>query len=474
MAENKQLNKDKKVTIPSNLKKKANSSLKANLSEDLKASFSATDDDNLSLKIEGLKASDTKEDSTLDKIDKDNYFNVDDPDSIPLKTTLKDEDVPNMPGAILRHAREILGLSQRQIAQKLKLRVNTISDIEHDRLNQSTAAAFTRHHYYNYAKLVNIDPKTVVELYDNNVAMVTEAIVNNATPVKKNRSYLYSLLIIAFIIISTALYLVVDSSKSDSDKDTMEIVLEANNNEVLLEDDTKSKANDTIVIDESIDTKDTVVSVDKNTVMAQAQAEALGTNTLDASNLEHEILKDQRPSNKPLMTHQSQKAQIKDTNKAQIKDSNKAQSVVAYNKAIEAKSDTYNKDLKDSVKNNDKTQSAQNDKIKVQDEPKKEIKVALVSNPKDISSSAKLVNRQGLGSLNEASIRVLDDAYIIARANGRVIKQGAFKKGDVIKVYGVPPIEVSVSNSKAILVNYMGGRVTVPAQVQVKFVLPQR
>lgn len=467
MADNTQLNKDKKVVIPTNLRKKANSSLKANLSEDLKASFSAKDDDNLSLKIEGLKASDEKEDSTLAQIDKDNYFNVDDPDSIPIKTTLKDEDVPNMPGAILRHARELLGLSQRQIAQKLKLRVNTISDIEHDRLNQSTAAAFTRHHYYNYAKLVNIDPKTVVDLYDNNVAAVTETIVNNATPVKKNRSYLYSLLIIALIIISTAIYLVVDSSKTNSSEDGGEIVLEANNDEVVLNEDNKSVDNGSIIIDKSIQETKESVSVDKNTVMARAQAEALGTNSLDASDLEHEILKDETPSNKPLMTHQAKKAESPFTNNAQKQSK-------ADKKALESKVVSKIKDSKENVKETSEPLKAQNEKPIVKDEVKKEVKVALISNPKDISSSARLVNRQGLGSLNEASIHVLDDAYIVAKANGRVVKQGSFTKGETIKVYGVPPIEVSVSNSKAIIVNYMGGRVTVPASKQVKFVLPQR
>ncbi|MGN0908664.1 MAG: helix-turn-helix domain-containing protein, partial [Succinivibrio sp.] len=103
------------------------------------------------------------------------FPNGDDPDRVPVTPELPDDKVPNMPGAILKHAREMLGLSMREVALRLQVRVNTVSDIEHDRLNQQTAVPFATAYLTAYAKLVNVDPAAVVSLYRQNVSRAAVA-----------------------------------------------------------------------------------------------------------------------------------------------------------------------------------------------------------------------------------------------------------------------------------------------------------
>ena len=99
---------------------------------------------------------------------------MEDPDLVPQSTTLSDDNVPRRAGAILLHCREKLGLSIREVANRLNTRINTISDIEHDRLNQPTAVPFTSVHIANYAKLVNLDPNLLVDMYKEAVAATVQ------------------------------------------------------------------------------------------------------------------------------------------------------------------------------------------------------------------------------------------------------------------------------------------------------------
>ncbi|MFS1703108.1 RodZ domain-containing protein [Alteromonas sp. AMM-1] len=70
------------------------------------------------------------------------------------------------PGQVLREAREKLGLSQQAIADKLFLRVNIISDLEDNRLDENTSVTFIKGYVRLYAKNVGLKSEELISLFE--------------------------------------------------------------------------------------------------------------------------------------------------------------------------------------------------------------------------------------------------------------------------------------------------------------------
>lgn len=70
------------------------------------------------------------------------------------------------PGRMLKEAREMCGLSQQQVADKLNFRSTLVQDIEVDKFNHSIPDAFNRGYLKNYAKVVNIAEADVLASYE--------------------------------------------------------------------------------------------------------------------------------------------------------------------------------------------------------------------------------------------------------------------------------------------------------------------
>ncbi|MCW6539936.1 cytoskeleton protein RodZ [Yersinia ruckeri] len=68
----------------------------------------------------------------------------------------QDQNVPVTTGVRLRQAREALGLTQQNIAERLCLKVSTIRDIEEDNAQANLASTFLRGYIRSYAKLVRL------------------------------------------------------------------------------------------------------------------------------------------------------------------------------------------------------------------------------------------------------------------------------------------------------------------------------
>ncbi|HHG3068572.1 TPA: cytoskeleton protein RodZ [Vibrio parahaemolyticus] len=65
-------------------------------------------------------------------------------------------------GTLLKNKRESLGMTQKQVADRLRLRVSVIEDIENNRFESQQVATFTRGYLRSYAKLVGLDEKVVL------------------------------------------------------------------------------------------------------------------------------------------------------------------------------------------------------------------------------------------------------------------------------------------------------------------------
>lgn len=75
-------------------------------------------------------------------------------------------EIAQTPGEMLRAAREQLGYSQKDIANRLRLRLSVINDIEDNRFEQAQLATFTRGYVRSYAKYVGVDEKSILALLD--------------------------------------------------------------------------------------------------------------------------------------------------------------------------------------------------------------------------------------------------------------------------------------------------------------------
>ena len=65
-------------------------------------------------------------------------------------------------GTLLKNKRESLGMSQKQVADRLRLRISVIEDIENNRFESQQVATFTRGYLRSYAKFVGLDEKMVL------------------------------------------------------------------------------------------------------------------------------------------------------------------------------------------------------------------------------------------------------------------------------------------------------------------------
>ncbi|MBD3586694.1 DUF4115 domain-containing protein [Salinimonas sp. HHU 13199] len=70
------------------------------------------------------------------------------------------------PGAMLRQAREQQGLSQQDIADKIFVKVNTVDDIENDKIDQTMSVTFTKGYVRNYAKHLGLDANSVISAFE--------------------------------------------------------------------------------------------------------------------------------------------------------------------------------------------------------------------------------------------------------------------------------------------------------------------
>ena len=83
-----------------------------------------------------------------------------------ISTEISDDIEVIGPGRMLSEAREMMGLSQQQVADKLNFRKTLVQEIEAEQFDLTLPAAFNRGYLKNYAKLVNISQDDVLNSYD--------------------------------------------------------------------------------------------------------------------------------------------------------------------------------------------------------------------------------------------------------------------------------------------------------------------
>ncbi len=428
----------------------------------------------------------TLEDTFVPHAQSDN--SLDDPDRVPVVPTLSDDEVPNRPGAILMHARELLGLSVREVANKLQLRVNTVSDIEHDRLNQPTAVPFASVHIGNYARLVNIDARTLVELYKKNVFEQANSIrrLNKKTHKKRGPLLLLTLGVILVLGGAYAAYKFYPSSEEGKvgaltlNNDVTSSIDESG----VLNLNTKEEPRTEI---KDVSSQNVNVVSDPNTQKARQQALdlELGDSIFDNS-------KDFKVSqDTPALVISDEKTSLEREVKGDVSIADKDKNSLAEVKTKEDKlkdlannteatsNNTFkvvDTKLEEKTEENKPAETLKKDQepekaLEKEEPPKPQIKLGRTRNISQVS----IKNRVGLGLLNNVHVIVKGDVALrITHHNGSVLKEGVFKAGDKLDLKGIPPFKVYVSDSSKVRIEYMGGTVAVPNTTNVNFELPTK
>ncbi|MCG6407838.1 DUF4115 domain-containing protein [Vibrio fluvialis] len=80
------------------------------------------------------------------------------------------ENTPKVqPGTLLKEKREALGLTQKQVADRLRLRVTIIQNIEENNFDSDLVATFTRGYLRSYAKAVSLAEHLVLDAFEESV-----------------------------------------------------------------------------------------------------------------------------------------------------------------------------------------------------------------------------------------------------------------------------------------------------------------
>lgn len=77
------------------------------------------------------------------------------------------EEEKILPGTVLKNKREELGLSQKQVADRLRLKLSLIRDIEENNFATGQVATFTRGYLRSYAKVVGLEESIVLGALDD-------------------------------------------------------------------------------------------------------------------------------------------------------------------------------------------------------------------------------------------------------------------------------------------------------------------
>lgn len=420
----------------------------------------------------------------------------------PVKTSLTPEQVRNSAGALLRYHRERLGYSIQEMSVFLKVRTSTVADLENDQLAQETAVNFTQSLLRRYAKLLNLDANTVVDLYMQKVNSIVK-ISQERTERSHDNHMMRSVVIVVLILLvagvgSLFAFLgddksqiqasnqevtgVLSTSEDDELKAGMELPMEKVTGDLAI--DAQGEATEVTGSIESSEEKP-AQPLSANTLKAQAQAEALSAES-QKSEVESA---DNQPSSLPLNEETIERQKAEAAKQAQVAQQAKeqGQEQIAAEQAQKATLDsqnalqtqdkltTSNQGQDSANKSTDKAESTKTASATESTEPN-EATPSLAKSLKDISSQVKVVDRDesSIPSLNQVEISVLKDVALEVRANGKSLKSGVFKSGEKINLNSIPPFTVSVSDTSAVRINYFGGVLQMPNAAQVSFELPTK
>lgn len=386
-------------------------------------------------------------------------------------------------GQLLRSHRIKRKMSINEVANEIRARPATVADIENDRMCFHTVKDFAESFIGRYSKLFGLDQDDLIARYRKQLAQ-SITVISDEKPKKKfdiqlARSWLMLVLV---VLVATAGYFVFSAQEANK-KDEQEVQLAQNAQidttqsavELFSSNATQGATSPVVIQDPNNANAPEVRVVDENTARATAQQMAMQQHSDGHIAVQPaQAAKEKSPLDLP-PNATKHNANITVNNNANISVSNNANITVASPAQTNMTVATEQKDMK-LAQAKAKAEAQAKAKAEAEAKAKEAAKaVELSANLKNISSSVRVVNRDGLASLNRAEISVIKPVALkVIDSSGKVLASGTYDNGDSVKVTGIPPINVQISSTDAVKISYMGGHISMPAGKQVKFDLPMR
>lgn len=453
-------------------------------------------------------------------------FNGENPYVSPVRTTDQLEDLKTV-GEILRYHRQRVGLSLNEVANKLRVRPATISDIENNKLNDLTYSSFASNVIARYAIVLHLDHKSLVELYESTLdkGIAIEHEKRDALKLRQRRNRnLARLSVFGILVLAVGgglwSFMGTDSELSSGEIGELKASvhgsqdLEQLDPSMPLVTSNDPKASGSLVLSDSEQQPAVILEaesnqnapevqvVDLNTARATQQEQVLQAEA-DAARLAQ--LQEQQGQNPASSTLSLPQDAVPTNDGNDLLGANVDQGPALVDSPVttapNAVSDTAPEAalsieeqarlaaerVKAAQQGNEpvissneptadaaveaKAQQDADDAAAETETPAPELNAKL----KNVSSRVKVVNREGLGSLNRVSIDVTGPVAIkVMDSNNKVLASGTYKSGDRVSATGIPPLTVQVSDTQAVSISYKGGKLEMPKDQQVQFELPMR
>jgi cytoskeleton protein RodZ len=343
----------------------------------------------------------------------------------PAKTESPKVDNENSPGKQLTKAREALGLTQKQIAVRLHLRLHSVQAVEQDELEEGVSVTFNKGYVRLYAKLVHLDEQAILEAYDkihkqNTQPAKLQSFSRRVT--REAHDYRWNLVTIVVVLLVLGSVVGWWVQQSDSFKDSQRFVADTFDSLFSETQNTQNadNINENPVINEADEAADEADVVRLNTgpeITDEAVAELDGSvNEIEQDTGEVEV-----------------QNQVRDTEE-NIEDSIEAN--------IETNTDNIIENTNEIVDEASEQASEQINEI--------------VDNTSSLIGADKeyLVNDDGTVDM---AFTFNDDCWVSVKdVNGEVIAIGVKTKGRVMQVSGLPPIQVILGTAQVVELNFGG------------------
>lgn len=453
-------------------------------------------------------------------------FNGENPYVSPVRTTDQLEDLKTV-GEILRYHRQRVGLSLNEVANKLRVRPATISDIENNKLNDLTYSSFASNVIARYAIVLHLDHKSLVELYESTLdkGIAIEHEKRDAQKIRQRRNRnLARLCVFGILVLAVGgglwSFMGTDSELSSGEIGELKASVHGSQDleqldpsmPLVTSNDPKasgslvlsdSKQQPAVVLEaESNQNAPEVQVVDLNTARATQQEQVLQAEADAARLAQLQEQQGQNPASSTLSlpqdavpTHDGNDLLGANVDQgpalvdSPVTTAPNAVSDTAPEAAlsIEEQARLAAERVKAAQQGNEpvissneptadaaveaKAQQDADDAAAETETPAPELNAKL----KNVSSRVKIVNRDALGSLNRVSIEVTGPVAIkVMDSNNKVLASGSYKSGDRVSATGIPPLTVQVSDTQAVRISYSGGKLEMPKDQQVQFELPMR
>lgn len=451
-------------------------------------------------------------------------FNGENPYVSPVRTTDQLEDLKTV-GEILRYHRQRVGLSLNEVANKLRVRPATISDIENNKLNDLTYSSFASNVIARYAIVLHLDHKSLVELYESTLdkGIAIEHEKRDAQKIRQRRNRnLARLCVFGILVLAVGgglwSFMGRDSELSSGEIGELKASVHGSQDleqldpsmPLVTSNDPKasgslvlsdSKQQPAVVLEaESNQNAPEVQVVDLNTARATQQEQVLQAEADAARLAQLQEQQGQNPASSTLSlpqdavpTHDGNDLLGANVDQgpalvdSPVTTAPNAVSDTAPDAAlsIEEQARLAAERVKAAQQGNEpvissneptadaaveaKAQQDADDAAAETETPAPELNAKL----KNVSSRVKIVDRDDIGSLNRVSIEVTGPVAIkVMDSNKKVLASGSYKSGDRISATGIPPLTVQVSDTQAVRISYIGGKLEMPKDQQVQFELP--